>query len=196
MPVRAEKLVLVEHLRQHATEPRFVENRRQTPARDAQFQRIVNGRAQLGPRFQEPMEPLGEFGTLRQQFPFEHGRRAQRKQADHRPNLQTLGSTIGQAQHVVIEAVLLVPHSRVLPQVPHRRSNPQEVLGEFQRHILVVGIGQRQLGGDFQHVLAEQRHPGGAVGLLQISAGRQRRAAIEHADVVEPQKAPLKNVSS
>ena len=43
---------------------------------------------------------------------------------------------VGQAQHVVEEAVLLVPHPGVPAQVGHRRGDPQEVLGELQRHVL------------------------------------------------------------
>ena len=67
---------------------------------------------------------------------------------------------------------------------------------ELERHVRVVRIGHRQLRGDFEHVLAEQRHPGGAVGLFQVAAGRQRRAAIEHADVVQAQEAALEDVAS
>ena len=52
----------------------------------------------------------------------------------------------------------------------------------------------RQLDGDLEHVLAEERHPGRAVGLLEVAAGRQRRAAIEDADVVEPEEAALEDV--
>jgi hypothetical protein len=37
-------------------------------------------------------------------------------------------------------------------------------------------------------------HPGAAVGLLQVAAGRQRRAAVEDADVVEPQKTALEGI--
>ena len=47
---------------------------------------------------------------------------------------------------------------------------------------------------DLEHVLAEQRHPGGAVSLLQMAAGGQRRAAVEDANVVQPQKAAFKEV--
>ncbi len=39
-----------------------------------------------------------------------------------------------------------------------------------------------------------QRHPGRAVGLLQIPAGGQRGAAVEHADVVQPQETTLEDV--
>ena len=52
----------------------------------------------------------------------------------------------------------------------------------------------RELDGDLEHVLAEQRHPGRAVRLLQIAAGRQRRAAVEDADVVEAEEAALEDV--
>ena len=40
----------------------------------------------------------------------------------------------------------------------------------------------------------EQRHPGGAVRLLEMSARRQRSAAVEDADVVEPEEAALEDV--
>ena len=52
----------------------------------------------------------------------------------------------------------------------------------------------RELDRDFEHVLAEQRHPGGAVRLLEMTAGRQRRAAIEYADVVEPEEPAFEDV--
>ena len=52
----------------------------------------------------------------------------------------------------------------------------------------------RQLGRDGQHVERVHRHPARAVGLLEVAARRQRRAAIEHADVVEAQEAALEDV--
>ncbi len=68
------------------------------------------------------------------------------------------------------------------------------MLDELEHELGVVGIvggeGERQL----EHVLAEQRHPGRAVGLLQPATRRQRGAAIEHADVVEPEEAALEDV--
>ena len=38
------------------------------------------------------------------------------------------------------------------------------------------------------------RHPGGAVGLLDVAAGGQRLAAIEDADVVQAEKAAFENI--
>ena len=43
---------------------------------------------------------------------------------------------------------------------------------EFRGEIDVGRIGQRQLGADLDHVLTEEDHPGRAIGLFQIAAGR------------------------
>ncbi len=48
--------------------------------------------------------------------------------------------------------------------------------------------------GHLEHVLAEHRHPGGAVRLLQPPAGGQGGAAVEHADVVQAEEAALEHV--
>jgi hypothetical protein len=45
---------------------------------------------------------------------------------------------------------------------------------------------RRKLDADLEHVLAEQAHPGCAVGLLQTAAGGQRRAPVKNADIVQP----------
>src|SRR5262249_59074720 len=52
----------------------------------------------------------------------------------------------------------------------------------------------RELSSDFGHVLAEQGHPGGAVSLLQVAARGQRCAAVEDADVVQPQEPTFERV--
>src|SRR2546430_17457225 len=79
----------------------------------------------------------------------------------------------------------------VLAGMRHGRGDPVEVLDELERHLGVFWIAQRQLGGDLEHVLAEERHPGGAVGLFQVTAGRQGRAAVEHTDVVHAHETAL-----
>ena len=53
---------------------------------------------------------------------------------------------------------------------------------------------QRELEGNAHHVQAVHRHPRRAVGLIEISAGWERRAAVEDADVVEAQEAALEDV--
>ena len=127
-PERAEELILVEHLRQNAAELCLVQNRPKPAARDAGLPRVVDRGVELGPGGEEPLEPLSNLGVLRHQLPLERRGGAQGQQAHHRPDLQALGTAVGQPEHVVEEAVLLIPHPRVLAQMRHRRGDPEEVL--------------------------------------------------------------------
>ena len=68
------------------------------------------------------------------------------------------------------------------------------MLHELEGHVLVDGVVGGQLDGELEHVLREEGHPGGAVRLLQVAAGGQRRAAVEDADVVEAEEAALEDV--
>ena len=71
----------------------------------------------------------------------------------------------------------------------------QEVLEELRGDVFVSMIVLRQFERDAHQVQAIHRHPAGAVGLVDIAAGRQRTAAIEYADVVQAEKAALENVA-
>ena len=75
----------------------------------------------------------------------------------------------------------------------HGGADPQEVLGKLVGEVVVAGVVGRELDGDLEHVLAEHRHPGGAVGLLEVAAGRQLGAAVEDADVVEAEEPALEH---
>ena len=66
---------------------------------------------------------------------------------------------------------------------------------ELQRHVDVDRIALGQLARDLQHPLAVEGHPRGAVGLLERAASRQRRRAIEDADVVQPEEPALEQVA-
>ena len=81
---------------------------------------------------------------------------------------------VRQAQDVVEEPVLLVPHPACRRRhAPWPTAIQQEVLDELRAPCRRrPGRCERQLDGDLEHVLAEQRHPGGAVGLLEVAAGR------------------------
>ena len=76
----------------------------------------------------------------------------------------------------------------------HRIGNPDEVLDELVRDLLVHGVVFGQDEGYLQHALAVERHPRGTVRLLQMTAGRQGTRAVEDADVVEPEEAALEHV--
>jgi len=96
-------------------------------------------------------------------------------------------------EDVVVETILLVPHA-VLADPVHRVAYPKKMLHEFGRQVLIGRIALHQLHADFEHVLTEERHPCSRVGLFEIAPGRQWRAAIEDANVVEAQEAALEKV--
>ena len=57
-----------------------------------------------------------------------------------------------------------------------------------------MGSWAASLEREFQHVLAEQRHPCRAVRLLEVAAGGQRGTAVEDADVVETEEASFEHI--
>ena len=106
-------------------------------------------------------------------------------------------SPSGRLQLVVEELVGLVPQPDVLAaDVGHRLGDVEEVLEELGRDVLVGVVVLGELERDPHQVQAVHRHPGGAVGLVDEAAGRQRRRAVEHADVVEPEEAALEDVAA
>src|SRR5215471_20520317 len=101
---------------------------------------------------------------------------------------------VGQPEHVIEKSVLLVPHPGIGTRVRERSGNPEEMLDELETHLDVRGPVPGELRRDFDHVLAEERHPGRAVRLFEEAAGGKRRAAIEDADVVETEEPALERV--
>src|SRR5208283_3739482 len=69
----------------------------------------------------------------------------------------------------------------------------EEPEGDFFIHGGVI-LGQNER--DLQHAHAVERHPCGAVGLVQVSTGGQRCTAIEDPDVVEPEEPAGEHISS
>ena len=143
----------------------------------------------------EPFEPALEAGKPVEQLRLERFDGKERNQADHRPDLQRAALAVRQVQDVVEEAVLVVPQRQaVAAAVVHRVGDVEEVLPELAGDVLVGRVVLRELHGDGEQVERIHRHPARAVRLLEVTAGRQRRAAIEHADVVEAQEAALEDV--
>ena len=121
----------------------------------------------------------------------------QRNQPDHRaqPHGDFLPGRHG--KHVVEEIVLIVPEPDALAaHVGHRFGDVEEVLQELDGHVLVDRIALAELDRHAQHVDAEHRHPGGAVGLLDVPPGGQRPRPVEHADIVEAEEAALEDVQA
>src|SRR5258707_15649472 len=99
------------------------------------------------------------------------------------------------AEHVVVKLVLFVPETNSLAaEIVHRAGDSEKMLEELGRNVFVDVIFQRQLDRDSHQIERKHPHPTGGVALLEASAVGKRIVAIEHADVVEPEKTALKNV--
>ena len=95
----------------------------------------------------------------------------QRNQADQRADAELVEPAVGIAQHVVEEAVLLVPQLIVAAaHVLHGGGDVDVVLEELDRQPLVDAVLLRQLQGDAHQVQAEHPHPAGGVGLFEHDA--------------------------
>ena len=106
-------------------------------------------------------------------------------------------AAVGQVQLVVVELVLLVPQADAgFADVGHGLGDVQEVLEELGGDVLVDGVVQGKLERDAHEVQAVHRHPAGAVGLVEMAAVGQRRAAVEDADVVQAEESALEDVSA
>src|SRR5262249_56208590 len=92
----------------------------------------------------------------------------------------------GDGKHVVEKIVIIIPESdSCVTDIRHCARDMQEMIQELDSHVFVDGVAAAELDRDAQHVEAEHRHPGSAVGLLDASARRQRLRTVEHADIVE-----------
>ena len=68
------------------------------------------------------------------------------------------------------------------------------MLYEFEDHLFIVAVMRSEFNGNFQHVLAEQRHPCRAICLFEIATSRQRSAAVENTNIVEAEESSLENI--
>ena len=99
-------------------------------------------------------------------------------------------------QTVVIEAILFVPEGLVVgTEMVDRLGDVEEILHELRGHGLIRRILSGQLERNAEQVEAVHRHPGRSVRLVNIAAhARGNVAAVEDADVVEPDKTALENI--
>ena len=82
----------------------------------------------------------------------------------------------------------------MLAHAIHGAGDPQGVLEELGDELFIERFMQRQFDGNAQHLLTVEDPPRRTVGLVQEAPGRQRRAAIEDTDVVEPEEPSLEDV--
>ena len=143
----------------------------------------------------EPARPFYEDRQTLDHLRLDHGGGSQGEQANQGAHLQTDGVAIREAQHIVEKAIVFIPQLvRLLANAVHSRVDPQKMLVELAGYPLVARVVESQFQGQLQHHLRVESHPDRAIRLLQVAAGGQRRAAVKDADVVQPQKAALKDV--
>ena len=70
------------------------------------------------------------------------------------------------------------------------------MLEEFAGHVFIGRVFSGQLQGNGQHVEAVHPHPARPIRLFDVASRGKRRAAVEDADIIQTEKAALKNVSS
>src|SRR5215831_10473671 len=92
-------------------------------------------------------------------------------------------------QHIIEKAILLVPHSSAIAaEMIDRVRDVQEMLPKLAGDVFVSGIFTGEFHCDGEQVQTIHRHPTGAVRLLNVTTGRQRRTAVEDADIVESEE--------
>ena len=134
-----------------------------------------NQPCQIRPVLDEPASAASETRQLGRDLRVQHLDGKQRDQTDHRAHAQRNLLSVGQVQHVVIELVGIVPQAAaVAADVLHGVRDVEEVLEELRGDVLVHMVVQRQFQRDPQQVERVHRHPRGAVGLVDVAAGRQR----------------------
>src|SRR5262245_26130119 len=70
------------------------------------------------------------------------------------------------------------------------------MLEKFDSQILIRGVLLRQFERNIEHRQTVEAHPRRTIRLVDIPARREPRAAVEQADVIQPQEAALKNIAA
>src|SRR5262249_23879003 len=100
-------------------------------------------------------------------------------------------------QHVIEKAILLVPHSSAIAaEMIDRIRDVHDMLPELGGGAFVSWILACEFHCDGEQVQTIHRHPTGAVRLLNVTTGRQRRTAVEDADIVESEESALEHVAA
>ncbi len=143
----------------------------------------------------EPTEPAFEGGHGIEQLRLHGLHGIERHESHHGADPQWQACAIRQLQDVIEKSIFSVPQAQsILAHVIHRAGDVDEVFPEFAGHVLIRRVLAGQLKSDAEHVQRVHCHPTCAVRLLDTAAARQRRAAVKHTDVVQTQKAALKDV--
>src|ERR1700757_1407311 len=104
---------------------------------------------------------------------------------------------IRKVKQIVEEPIFAIPHLvMVLPNSIHSIGDPDEMLEETERNVLIHRVVLGQYERDLQHVLAVESHPRRAICLIQVTACRELGTAIEYPDIVEAEKSAGEDILS
>src|SRR5689334_16428610 len=100
-------------------------------------------------------------------------------------------------KNVVKEFILFIPQRDAFAcDIVHGFRNEQEMLKEFQSDIFVGRIMTSELQRNGKHIEAKHSHPTRAVTLFNVTSGWEWSAAVEHTNVIQAQKAALKDIQT
>ena len=193
--VRRQEFALVQHVAKRVAQLVRIHNREEPALTISRSAHASNVGGQVVAVFDKPVEPALEIWQAVEQFRLQGLHREERNQSHHGADLHRFALAVRQVQHVVEETVLIVPHGLfAVTAMAHGVGDVEEVLPEFAGDIFIHRIFTGEFQSDGQHVERVHGHPGRAVGLFDVAPGRERRAAVEDANVVEPQEAALEYV--
>ena len=175
------------------------QQRQQPPVALARLVPARDEARQIGPVVEEPVQAAARTRASGRRAP---GSSTSTANSGISPTIErTRSGTLspsGRLQHVVEELVLARPRGRCRRR--RYRSSPRRCTGSARRtwSRCPRRPGCASASSSAMRIRFERvhRHPGGAVGLVDVAAGRQRLRAVEDADVVEPEKAALEDVAA
>jgi hypothetical protein len=130
--VRPQEPLLIQHPGQDAPQLVLVHQRQQSPPLDAGHERVGDVGQQVLVAPEEGRHVLGDVGIAVDHVGLDHRGGAQRQQPHQGPDLHARTRAVGQTEHVVEEAVLLVPHLvRVFTERVYRGRDPEEISTNF-----------------------------------------------------------------
>src|SRR6516225_9690105 len=131
-PVGREKFRFVEHARKDSLELLAVDKGKQPPHTARRALRHFDVFRNVGMIVDEPLHAPLEAGKAIDDFRFKRFDGEEGDQADHGADLEEVALAVRKVQHVVVEAVLLVPEGNAAgTEVVHGTSDVDKVLEEF-----------------------------------------------------------------
>src|SRR5690349_9659962 len=171
------------------------QDRQQTPRTHFRLLPARDQTCQVRTMFEEPFQVIFKARDFIKQRWLNRCHCKKRDQSHHGTNLEGNIFTMLQMKNIVKEFVFFVPERDAFAcDIVHGFRNEQEMLKEFQSDIFVSRIMTSHFQGNGKHIETEHSHPARAVTLFNVTSGWERSAAVEHADVIQAQKAALKDI--